>query len=1212
LFDKSGASKGSVDIGTLLTRANDQWSSAAGLWSELLNIDITENKDASDALDEKRKQEVENAKTNKDVNMQEEVRKAAQELYKKYGKMFTLEQITEHLWNGMGANAMQENNEYFVRKAEDGTGVRIVVNNLGRGVDNLSLPAGMMQILEVQHGLTVSQPNADSYVSNSLFAMNLFNNIVGLTGTVSNSNRQSVLERMKFEINGNAPKVDGHSRLFKTEADMLTFISAAADKMSAEGRANFNLVLTPNSAIARSAYISRVQTVLNSAGITGVNAEQLTDKMIDAMNSEENVKKMEAIHEQYEKADQDPSVSGKAKTDLFTDLSKQFATLKNDILTQALSEYGLSADLINNLSRVGYVGPNVSNERLQALKTEIKLGTADFLFVDAFIAGRGWDVSNMKFGADMLQAAQNGRTDKVQATCWLLESELMTQSQVLQGMGRVDPFDNGRFTTEKFTKDIVSLYSVENARNVDILNQAVGESGVWDINVIQSNLETVLVANEDQALKKAGQKVLTQNELTFAQAQTGETMTMQTAQDRLASVTETADAAAVAQQMRALGIETSEEASSMVNGKKVTSIVDRAEVSRQDEFRLTTLSRTKAILSSFVGNEKAAGIIRDLIAKSADDSDIKQQLDSVLKGSPSDVLGFIQKHANNDKLAVLISAAQEVAKAKAAYNAVYENMPGAKKKEVAAGKFSISQRFDKTLRAYSAVAKELVKAEKAFSEAKKVLIDSNDKDFVLNYLMSGIVVDNQHEVVFNEKFFAPQKAAAQDEKAAQEQAVAEARQSSDIPAEAPVVNGPVAENIVNAAEALQQAPAVPGVVNINANTSENNGTVHNCLVMTLNTAGLVRNDQIAAVSARMARSLSIVYEDAIDNIKVAGSEQDRLEGSVTAAKVGAARELGDLAAGVITKESAVTQSKLNIGSGLTIVSETAGHAKTITGIADDGKYIVSDRGIEERKTLPELVEAGFTIILSNQQVMDSNAAIVKEVLPSNTKKAMSVIAAKFGSSEAQQAGLKMIEKTINGFAEPQDTSRAVLITVASFKNVEEMEAFMGLEGKYTKEDIAKAVVVKFGEALYMAQNKKMTVAERDLEISVIRVVSDILMASLEDPKIKDIVKNIKNKEGVDELQRMLPRERTVNKSSIANAMMQFVTVKGNNVMNAGDFEIDLNELKTTLEAKDSKFDMFGNKNEAELLNMIASGMRGQQSMMLQMNFNNIRAVVAAA
>ena len=147
----------------------------------------------------------------------------------------------------------------------------------------------------------------------------------------------------------------------------------------------------------------------------------------------------------------------------------------------------------------------------------------------------------------------------------------------------------------------------------------------------------------------------------------------------------------------------------------------------------------------------------------------------------------------------------------------------------------------------------------------------------------------------------------------------------------------------------------------------------------------------------------------------------------------------------------------------------------------------------------------------------------------------------------------------------------------------------------------------------MQQKGELSVGERDEEIALIRVVTDMLMAAKEDEKIKGMINEIKDEEGVRLLQSVMPREIKVNRYVVAEAMGEGVKLLEDGKLGIGKFniEIDISKIKAELENKDVKFNMFNKKNE-ELINLISAGLRGQDAVVLSPMLRNARAVAAAA
>ena len=217
---------------------------------------------------------------------------------------------------------------------------------------------------------------------------------------------------------------------------------------------------------------------------------------------------------------------------------------------------------------------------------------------------------------------------------------------------------------------------------------------------------------------------------------------------------------------------------------------------------------------------------------------------------------------------------------------------------------------------------------------------------------------------------------------------------------------------------------------------------------------------------------------------------------------------------------------------------------------------------------------------------------------------------KLAQSQAEKVVEKLMDKIVDGYANADELDRMVLVAVAAFASFEEMEEYLGVSFKEGKESIAQACINKIGEAVYMVQDGRMSLEERDREISLIRTVSDILMACSGNERVKELVNTIKDEEGVRELQRLMPVEVKVNRYIVAEAMSQAISID-NDVMKVGDFEIDLVEIKLELESREPKFNMFNKKN-AELLDMISNGMRGQAAGIFTPMLNNMKAVAAAA
>ena len=511
LYEKSNVYEGTIKIGDKVIKISKIWQfGSKSLVQEILGLEVKED---TKELQQKVSKKAE------EVDVRELISKHAEELEQEFKGLFSKAEIIEHLWNGIGAHGLKEGNEYYVK---DG---RVWVTNLGRGVENLMLPSGMMQVLEVKHNVDISKPNAETYISNSVFAMSLFSDIVGLTGTVSKGVDSSVLSRMGFEKNGTAPKVESHWRLFQTQKGMVRFIIEATRHMNNQGVANFNLILTPNSAISRMAY----------------------ETLIESGISEEEIK---------------------------------------------------------------YVGPDVSDAELEELRKEVMQGKYKFVIADAYLLGRGWNVGKMLDAANVFKEKQNATAEKVQATLWLLEPHLMTETQMLQAAGRIDPFGNNRFDTSAYTKDIISLASIESAIEVERLRKAANEKGSWTIDIITDNLQKVQLENEQEALRRAGQKVVVLAEESFIQQQKQSPPTVKEAKEIL---NQNGVAEKTQQEiLQQIGIQPTQQST-----EKLTP---------QQHFRLNTILKIYNLLKAVLPDDKGIGVISALTDKELDEIvNVKQQ-----------------------------------------------------------------------------------------------------------------------------------------------------------------------------------------------------------------------------------------------------------------------------------------------------------------------------------------------------------------------------------------------------------------------------------------------------------------------------------------------------------------------------------------------------------------------------------------------------------
>ncbi len=660
LYEKSNAYEGTIKIGDKVIKISDIWQfGSKSLVQEILGLEVKED---TKELQQKVSKKAE------EVDVRELISKHAEELEQEFKGLFSKAEIIEHLWNGIGAHGLKEGNEYYVK---DG---RVWVTNLGRGVENLMLPSGMMQVLELKHNLDISKPNAETYISNSVFAMSLFSDIVGLTGTVSKGVDSSVLSRMGFKKNGTAPKVESHWRLFQTQKGMVRFIIEATRHINNKGVANFNLILTPNSAISRMAY----ETLLKESGI-----------------SKEEIK---------------------------------------------------------------YVGPDVSDAELEELRKEVMQGKYKFVIADAYLLGRGWNVGKMLDAANVFKEKQNATAEKVQATLWLLEPHLMTETQMLQAAGRIDPFGNNRFDTSAYTKDIISLVSIESAIEVERLRKAANanEKGGWTIDIITDNLQKVQLENEQEALRRAGQKVVVLAEEAFIQQQKQSPPTVKEAKEIL--------------NQNGVAKETQQKILQQIGIQPTPQATETQQLTPEQHFRLNTILKIHNLLKAVLPDEKANEIVSNINPQElASLGSVKQEefVPSVMKfvlDKSKDEEG-IDKN-NVKKLENILKAIQDLnsareqlylAEGKLSYQQIEEynnivkqlqNKETSLIDKIKLG-FSLRRKYPEVYKAQ----KELAKLSKKFEKQKENIADkliSQQKSEVAS-LVLGITLDKEGNLRFDEE-----------------------------------------------------------------------------------------------------------------------------------------------------------------------------------------------------------------------------------------------------------------------------------------------------------------------------------------------------------------------------------------------------------------------------------------------------------------------------
>ncbi len=510
----------------------------------------------------------------------------------KFGNLFNEREIREQISGGMSAAEMflKTGMEYDpktgkYKKREGGARVgegsytvqgegdsrRIIITNDGKGVENLTLP-GMAVLEALEHITNLTRPTKETFVSNSVEAMNAWGNIVGFSGTYSDSIK-GLLKTMEFTEGGAAPtgvKVGIYSVLTTTQEAIAKVITEAVKTVERSGRASINLILTSGS--------HATDLMVEELRKNGVAEDDIVSLTLTNINQQlyKYGQKIEAMREAIRFAATDEArvvaersynayIKGSELTD--TDITK---------ITSQANIADISLDEKTSLLT-------------KVLSGETKTGSAKYVIGDAYLLGRGWSVGRMgdaannlkdsffksytpenadlqlsQFGEkmrEMRSAIENAttpkekdaaetayksfvkaakltdveiatidapesitklsdadkkdllvkllKTDLVQATMWLVNVDKFTATQLEQGLGRFDHYGDSRFDREFFNKEIVQITSVESARESVTLREAAKTNRGWNIDLIINNMKDVMTANEKASLEKAGQKVLT-------------------------------------------------------------------------------------------------------------------------------------------------------------------------------------------------------------------------------------------------------------------------------------------------------------------------------------------------------------------------------------------------------------------------------------------------------------------------------------------------------------------------------------------------------------------------------------------------------------------------------------------------------------------------------------------------------------------------------
>jgi hypothetical protein len=280
-----------------------------------------------------------------------------------------------------------------------------------------------------------------------------------------------------------------------------------------------------------------------------------------------------------------------------------------------------------------------------------------------------------------------------------------------------------------------------------------------------------------------------------------------------------------------------------------------------------------------------------------------------------------------------------------------------------------------------------------------------------------------------------------------------------------------------------------------------------------------------------------------------------------------------------------------------VLKEELGDEQVALYTDNEGKMIL----LIEREKAVELEKKG--IVESIIPSSDRNIKLIEEKLNN------------LNNAELVEAGKKLIEKAIDGYIVSEDSTLTVKALLLRFNTLEEMIAYMGIEGEATESSVGRGYMNKLGEILRYEQEGGINAQERDEQIELARTLMGIVIASIKDGKsIGELVEkgdDVALKALVDKLDK---DNKAVNRYIISKAMIASIKVTkgGIGIGDAEDFVIDISKLKAALETKGAIVILESIK-DTDLGAVIAQGRRGKKNYPIMLSdIRSARAVAAAA
>lgn len=172
---------------------------------------------------------------------------------------------------------------------------------------------------------------------------------------------------------------------------------------------------------------------------------------------------------------------------------------------------GLSRDFKDVLVREGVeekdtacIMPDMPNGTIDELRTQVRAGMVRFLITDPYRLDSTWHLGSMSEAARQLvvQTGNTNPTQKVQATLFFVDPELMTTLQLNRAFAFLDRAHDTNFSRACFIKDIIGVVCTVNALDSKILREKKGLNTPWNIKYVRKHAQLAVHENDCRELSK--------------------------------------------------------------------------------------------------------------------------------------------------------------------------------------------------------------------------------------------------------------------------------------------------------------------------------------------------------------------------------------------------------------------------------------------------------------------------------------------------------------------------------------------------------------------------------------------------------------------------------------------------------------------------------------------------------------------------------------